>query len=112
MHNSKKDLRHIEVSGSAQGTVKHLLGLTERFLLNWIGGLSQGKSSKLRLTKIRNIPEIHWHGPLKAILLYIEINKRIQVAQFCGDDPSKAVSGQIKVCQAFNVAQLSWYGAN
>ena len=45
---------------------------------------------------------------LKAILLYIEIDKRIQVAQFCGDDPSKAVSGYIKVCQAVKVTQLSW----
>ena len=105
-------MRHIAVSGAGQGTVKHLLGLKEVFLLNWIGDLSQDKISKLQLTKIRNIPEMQRHGTLKDILLYIEISKRIQVAQFCGDDPSKAVSGHIKVCQAFNVAQLSWYGAN
>ena len=61
---------------------------------------------------MRNIPELQRHVPLKAILLYKEINKRIQVAQFCGDDPSKAVSGHIKVYQAVKVTQLSWYGAN
>ena len=92
--------------------MKHLLGLIEGFLVIWIGCLSQGKISKLRLTKTRNIPELQRHGPLKAIILYIEIDKRIQVAQFCGDDPIKAVSGHIKVCQAVKVTQLSWYGAN
>ena len=92
--------------------MKHFLGLTEGFLVNWIGCLSQGKSSKLQLTKIRNITELQRHGPLKAIILYIEIDKRIQVAQFCGDDPSKAVYGHIKVCQAVKVTQLSWYGSN
>ena len=73
--------------------------------MDWIGGLSQGKSSKLRLTKIRNIPEMQRHGPLKAILLYIEINKRIQVAQFYGDDPSKVFSCYIKVCQAVKIPE-------
>ena len=80
--------------------------------MNWIGGLSQGKISKPGLTKIRNISEMQRHGPLKDILLYIEINKRIQVAQFCGDDPSKAVSGHIKVCQYVKVTQISCYGDN
>ena len=41
LHNIKKDLMHIAVSGAAQDTVKHLLGLTYCFLVNWIGGLSQ-----------------------------------------------------------------------
>ena len=92
--------------------MKHLIGLAEGFLVNGIWGLSQGKSSRLQLTKIRNISELQRHGSLKAILLYIEIYKRIQVVKFCGDDPSKAVSGHIKVCKAVKGTQLSWYGAN
>ena len=52
------------------------------------------------------------HGPLKDILIYIDIDKRIQVSQLCGGGPSKAVSCYINVLQAFKVTQLSWYGYN
>ena len=75
-------------------------------------GLITRQNLKTTTHKDQEYPELQRHGPLKAILLYIEINKRIQVAKLCGDDPSKAVSGHNKVCQAVKVTQLSWYGAN
>ena len=73
---------------------------------------SKANAQKLRLTKIRNLPELQRDGPFKAILLYIKIGKIIQVAQFCRDGPSKAVPCHIKVCQAIKVTKHSVYGLN